>query len=394
MAMSADAARLELLVIQPTPFCNLDCDYCYLPNRGSTARISEVVLRRTFEQVLCSPYMRGGFTVVWHAGEPLVLPVAFYRRAFDLVAELNTSRLEIDHSFQTNGTLVTPEWCAFLREHHVKVGVSVDGPAFLLDARRKTRSGKGTHARVMQGIRCLQQHGIEFHVISVLTRESLEHPEELFDFYRTNGLRRVGFNIEEVEGVNLGSSLRSDAASDRVRAFFNRLLDLNQDAELEIREFDGIAGFIACGSGFIDRNQENAPLAIINVDCDGHFSTFSPELLGLKSVAYGDFVMGNVLHDDLASIAGSPRFQRISRDVEEGIARCRAECEYFGLCGGGSPSNKYFENGTFASTGTLHCTLSKKALIDVVLARLESGSAGASRDSACRADRSDLDSQK
>jgi radical SAM protein with 4Fe4S-binding SPASM domain len=90
------------------------------------------------------------------------------------------------------------------------------------------------------------------------------------------------------------------------------------------------------------------------------FSTFSPELLGLKSVAYGDFVMGNVRHDDLASIASSARFQRISRDVEDGIAQCRAECEYFGLCGGGSPSNKYFENGTFASTGTLHCTLSKK----------------------------------
>ena len=88
--------------------------------------------------------------------------------------------------------------------------------------------------------------------------------------------------------------------------------------------------------------------------------------------------MGNVLHDDLASIAESPRFQRICRDVDEGIAKCRAVCEYFGLCGGGSPSNKYFENGTFASTATLHCTLSKKAVIDVVLARFESGCASLS----------------
>ena len=25
---------ISLLVLQPSPFCNINCDYCYLPNRS------------------------------------------------------------------------------------------------------------------------------------------------------------------------------------------------------------------------------------------------------------------------------------------------------------------------------------------------------------------------
>src|SRR6187397_671006 len=142
--MAREAYRLELLVIQPTPFCNLNCEYCYLPDRSSTARMSERVLRRTFEQVLSSGFARGSMTVVWHAGEPLVLPIAYYEHAIAMLAELNTASLTIHHALQTNATLINAAWCEFIKRHHVRVGVSVDGPAFLHDARRKTRSGRGT----------------------------------------------------------------------------------------------------------------------------------------------------------------------------------------------------------------------------------------------------------
>ena len=83
---------LDLLVVQPTPFCNIDCSYCYLPNRQSTKRISTAVLERLFAEVFNSGIVRGPFTVVWHAGDPLVLPPAFYEEAFDLLNRHNTSR--------------------------------------------------------------------------------------------------------------------------------------------------------------------------------------------------------------------------------------------------------------------------------------------------------------
>src|SRR3954465_13513768 len=111
--IASEAGPLELLVLQPTPFCNIDCSYCYLPSRQSKARMSPDVLDRICERVFSGELARGGFTVVWHAGEPLVLPVSYYERAFAIIAARNVDRVPVDHSFQTNATLLTQEWCDF-----------------------------------------------------------------------------------------------------------------------------------------------------------------------------------------------------------------------------------------------------------------------------------------
>ena len=61
----------------------------------------------------------------------------------------------------------------------------------------------------------------------------------------------------------------------------------------------------------------------------------------------------------------------MAADVAAGVARCRESCSYFGLCGGGAPSNKYFENGSFDSTETLFCRLHRQALAEVVLSKMQ-----------------------
>jgi uncharacterized protein len=374
MLAEDDDRRLELLVVQPTPFCNLDCDYCYLAERSSKARMSLGVLRRTIEQVLASGFARDAFTIVWHAGEPLVVPIEYYEQAFATVCDvIGSAGIRVDHALQTNATLVNARWCDFLKRRDVRVGVSVDGPAFLHDMHRKTRGGKGTHARVMQGIRCLQEHGVDFHVISVLTIDALDYPDELFAFYVDNGIRRVGFNIEEIEGVNKSSTLSPAAAEMKLRGFMTRFLDLvgEQDDRLDVREFRGFERLILERSDYLQRNQENMPLRILSVDWAGNFTTFSPELLGAGSETYGGFYLGNVMRDDLGLVEHTPKFVRMAEDVEAGVESCRDTCEYFGVCGGGSPSNKYFETGSFRSTETLHCRLSRKVLADTLLQRLE-----------------------
>src|ERR1700737_4846606 len=94
---------LELLVIQPTPFCNINCSYCYLPARQSTRQVSPDVLDHTFRQVFASGLVQHPFTVIWHAGEPFVLPPSFYQMAFDLAHTHNRDGMPLYHSFQTNG---------------------------------------------------------------------------------------------------------------------------------------------------------------------------------------------------------------------------------------------------------------------------------------------------
>jgi uncharacterized protein len=383
LGLSADGQSLpmHLLVIQSTPFCNINCDYCYLPDRQSTRRLSLDTLGHIFRQFFASSFVGPQLSIVWHAGEPLVTPLSFYEAAFQKIRDLNVMNCDISHCIQTNGMLITQEWCNFIKQHSVNIGISIDGPAFLHDAHRKTRNGKGTHHKVMHGISLLQRNHIEFHVITVLTQQSLDFPDEIFQFLVDTGITRVGFNIEELEGANTTSSLQREATEQRYRAFMKRMYQLTKAAQgaLRVREFDRAYNLICTGPPMVKRqaqilpfNDQVIPFSITSVDCDGNFSTFSPELLGHDSSVYGNFILGNVLRDTFDSIYTTDKFQTMNHDIEAGIDLCRKTCQYFELCGGGAPANKYFEHGSFRSAETMYCRYTIQTPIDIVLEDLES----------------------
>ncbi len=365
--------KIDLLVIQPTPFCNLDCDYCYLPNRSDTRKIKPDTLRQIFATVFESNLLSRQLGVVWHAGEPTTMPIGFYRDAFALAEQARPDNLILTHSIQTNAVLIDQAWCDFVLETGLQVGVSVDGPAFLHDRHRKTRSGAGTHARTLRGIGRLQDNGIDFHAICVLTRQSLEYPDEIFDFFADNDIGQIGFNIEEIEGANLNSTLAGNDTEVLLRRFFHRFLDLvkQHPGVLDVREFNDAMTAIAADQDTALYNHQVVPFGIVSVDADGNISTFSPELLGQFSDAYGNFIFGNVHQGGLADLEDSAVFQKVRREIEAGRSRCRKSCDYFGVCGGGAPSNKYFEHGRLDETETMYCRLTKMAVTDIIVADIE-----------------------
>src|SRR5262245_58159888 len=161
---------------------------------------------------------------------------------------------------------------------------------------------------------------------------------------------------------------------ERFRRFFRRFVDLacSADPPLLVREFQtSTAALLGEHYGPGSRTQENKPWAIVNVDCEGNFSTYSPELLGISTLTHGSFTLGNVATDTLEAVIASPRFLRLENEIARGVELCRESCSYFPFCGGGAPGNKYFENKTFASTETLSCRLHKKVCVDVTLELLE-----------------------
>lgn len=335
--------------------------------------MSEETLDRLFEQIFALPLEKGRFTVVWHAGEPLVLGADYYRRAFEIIAGRNTGAITVDHSFQTNGILLSPDWVEFFRATRAGLGVSLDGPRDLHDRNRRTRRGAGTFDAAMRGVQLLREGGVPFHVITVLTRDSLAHAPEIFEFYVEWGIAWVGFNIDELEGDHRGSSMAFTGVDALARDFFETFLRLNADAghPIEVREFEGVVQAVLTSDAPHPANQQSDPLRIINVDADGNFSTFSPELLGFSDRRYGPFTFGNVWCERLADMVEHPGLLAIDADIRRGIDACRRSCEYFSLCLGGAPGNKLFENGSFDSTETLYCRLTKKAVVDVVLSRME-----------------------
>lgn len=370
-----DSGTIKLVVIQPTPFCNLNCDYCYLPNRRLKHRLSLDLIEPIFKNLFQSQFIGKQFTVVWHAGEPLTMPVSFYKSVFNKIdrlnREFNSSRCKISHAFQTNGTLINQDWCDLFEKYRVKIGVSLDGPAFIHDAHRKTRKGLGTHASTMRGISLLQKNQIDFSVIAVLTHDSLDFPDEIFSFFVSHQIRNVGFNIEETEGANQSSSLQKASAEARYRAFMSRLYELtkNTSGYLRIREFEQTKNFIYQKCDALQ--GQFTPFTMINIAYNGNFSTFSPELLSMKSLDYGDFILGNVRQNSFDSVCQTDKFQRINRDIQSGVELCKRTCQYYSLCGGGAPSNKYFENGSFATSETMYCKYTKKIIIDIVLEDIE-----------------------
>jgi len=181
--------KTRLLILQPTPFCNIDCDYCYLPNRASTARMSIPTMRLAARRVIEDSLLGPSLTVVWHAGEPLTLPPAYYDEAIDALQDLLGSRCLLSYSIQTNATLIDDRWCSLFLRHGIRVGVSVDGPAGLHDAHRRTRAGSGTHERVLRGMRCLREQGSGFHVIAVVNPATFAQAEAFVDFFEAEGVR-------------------------------------------------------------------------------------------------------------------------------------------------------------------------------------------------------------
>jgi uncharacterized protein len=367
---------LQLLVLQPSPFCNLDCDYCYLPHRDDRRRMPLDLLERLIEQVLSSGLVGDTLSIVWHAGEPMAVPRSWYEAAFELVARQAGAR-QVVHHFQTNAVLVDKDWCTFFLRHRVRVGVSVDGPQALHDLHRRGRDGRGTHARVMQGIARLRAAAIPFHAIAVLTREGLDQADAIFDFFAHLGAFEVGFNVEEVEDGHGTSSLQTPEAAPAVRRFWQRVLARleTEPAGLRVREVQGVlAALRDLGFGQRMGNAQNQAGHILNVGHDGRFCFWSPELLGSVHPQRGELQLGRlggVQDVDWTTLGRQVALRAWQAEIDQGVSRCRAECAYFRLCLGGAPANKLAELGTMAGSETMACRLGLQAVADVVLHALD-----------------------
>jgi uncharacterized protein len=365
---------VNFLILQPTPFCNISCKYCYLPHRSSRERMSPQTIEKIFSGLFASGWVGAELHVVWHGGEPLVLPVGYYEDAFRLIAALAPAGVKIGHGFQTNGMFIDDEWCAFFKRTEAAVGVSIDGPEAAHDENRVTRAGRGTYAETMKGIRCLQRNGVDFNVITVLTAAALAHPREFYEFYVREGIDKVCFNFEEIEGSNRHSSLVGDRAQTDCESFMRQFWNLNRESGRigSIREFKHMLDRIVRPLGEAEvGNTLVEPFAHLNVDWQGNFSTFSPEFLGHENAYYHDFIIGNFHTGSLEASLQSEAFTRLNADVAAGVELCRRSCEYYAVCGGGSPVNKLYENGSIASAETMYCRLYVKVFADLAMEILE-----------------------
>lgn len=374
------ADRISLIVLQPTSLCNLNCRYCYVPNRRDGTLMSDAVLEAVIVKGLRSRLVERSVEFLFHAGEPLAAGRAFYERAADLIERNNPRGLRVAKAIQTNATLVDDAWCRLFKTHNYHIGVSIDGPQFIHDRQRTDWAGRGSFQKVKRGIDHLNEHEIPFGAICVLTRESLAHPDEMYRFFVDNNFPSVGFNIEEIESANRSSSMIStdldetrDIRDEFVR-FIERFHDLWEadGRRLKVREFFDMAVFIERKLRRASARRipdETADCGIVTIQKNGDMTPYSPEFAGSPSETYRNFIVGNILDAEFDDIPTDENFVRIRRDVHTSLDMCASSCRYFDLCGGAFLSNKFWQNGTLFSTETATCRLTRQAVADLVIER-------------------------
>lgn len=338
---------LGSIVVQPTPLCNLNCSYCYLPNRMSKHRMSPALSSRLAQSVIA---IGEPVSLVWHGGEPLACGLAAFSALIQPFSGKAVARL-VRHCLQTNATMITDEWCDLFQTHDIAVGVSIDGDRDL-NVHRRDWSGRQSFEKAWNGIRILQRRLIDFSVIAVVTESSLERAHQLYNFFASEGCKAVGINIVEREGANR-STIPDD---ERVTRFWEDLFEAWQaNPVVEIREFSNTVRWL------IKNYDDDAPNAFQLIDIfpsiahNGDVVLLSPELMSTVDPQYDNFVVGNLFSESLEMILERASSVGYVQEYLLGLTQCRNTCEFFGVCGGGQASNKYFELKNLSTTETAFC---------------------------------------
>ena len=223
MSTYAPFAKPLYVMLKPVgAVCNLACDYCYYLEKSKLYQnnpkhvMSEELLEKFIEEYINSQTMpQVMFT--WHGGETLMRPLSFYKKAMELQKKYARGRT-IDNSIQTNGTMLTDEWCEFFRENNWLVGVSIDGPQEFHDEYRKNKQGKPSFVKVMQGINLLKKHGVEWNGMAVVNDYNADYPLEFYNFFKEIGCHYIQFApiVERVFGHQDGRHLASLADQEEV----------------------------------------------------------------------------------------------------------------------------------------------------------------------------------
>ncbi len=329
------------LMLKPAgPRCNLACRYCYYldkqalyPDAARAVTMSDEVLEEAVHQYIeAQPTQEVVF--VWHGGEPTLLPISFYRKAMRLQQRYAAGHL-ISNCLQTNGTLLTPEWCQFLHDNEWLVGISIDGNAVMHDAYRRTRGGGETHPLVLRGIGLLQQYDVQWNAMAVVNRLNADQPEAFYRYLKQIGCRYIQF-APIVEHTPDGAFTPETVSPEQWGEFCCRLFDewlrCDDIGQVFVQLFDAVlANWVGVTPG----------VCTLGVQC-GHALAMEAngDVYSCDHFVDRAHLLGNVLDRTLADMVEDARQRSFGSAKESALPdECRA-CRWLSLCNGECPKNR------------------------------------------------------
>lgn len=343
------------------PRCNLNCEYCfYLEKKAlfgpdEQYRLNDEVLRAFIANYISSqPTPMVEF--VWQGGEPTLLGIDFFRRVIELQRPFAGQKI-ISNALQTNGTLLTDEWCEFLHKHNFMVGISLDGPQEVHDRYRYDRTGKGTFDRVMRGLRLLQKHGIEYNVLASVARDTATRPLEVYRFLRESGVEFIQFapiveRLPDACSRQHGLLLSGPASLDTIEMQievtpWTVIPEEYGDFLIEVYEEwvrrDVGKVFVMNFEWALNAWIGNpSPVCVHAQQCGGSLVLeHNGDVYACDHFVYPQYRLGNVLTDALSVLVEQSRQDGFGVTKETALPlRCR-ECEVLAACRGGCPKHRF-----------------------------------------------------
>ena len=163
------------LILKASNGCNLRCSYCSVGDKKITSTLTDKQMRDALHFFAEYAITKGehDISVIFHGGEPMLLPAQSYRICMEEMVTL-FPQLHFRFSMQTNGTLLTQEFIDLFSDYDMDVGVSLDGSQPIHDGQRKDIHGQGTYDLVMQHIIEMKKRQIPVAALMVLTKPALE----------------------------------------------------------------------------------------------------------------------------------------------------------------------------------------------------------------------------
>ncbi len=343
--------------------CNLACKYCYYLEKNNLYQNShrhlmsdDMLEQFTREYIEAQTMPQVLFT--WHGGEPLMRSIDFYKKALALQKKYAHGK-QIDNVIQTNGTLLTDEWCEFFAKNHWLVGISIDGPQEYHDHYRVTPAGKPSWEKVMQGISLLKKHRVEWNAMAVVNAYNAEHPLEFYHFFRDNGCQYLQFTpiverLTEHEDGRTLASLADDReipladASVTPQQWGNFLCTIFDDwvrhdvGKTFVEIFDcTLANWMGVLPGICAYSKECGHAGVMEHNGD---------VYSCDHFVFPEYKLGNIREQSLIDMLYGEKQQAFSRLKHTSLPRQCKECDMEFACHGECPKNR-FEKDKYGEPG-------------------------------------------
>ena len=337
--------------------CNLACKYCYYleknklyPTAQRHLMSDEMLEQFTREYIEAQTMNQVLFT--WHGGEPLLRSIDFYRKALSLQQKYARGR-RIDNVIQTNGTLLTDEWCEFFAQNHWLVGISIDGPQPDHDHYRLTAAGKPSWKKVMQGIKLLKKHGVEWNAMAVVNAYNANHPLEFYRFFKENGCQFLQFTpiVERLTRHEDGRTLASLADKDEISLskasvapeqwgyFLCAIFDewVRKDVgKIFVEIFDcTLANWMGISPGICAYSKECGHAGVMEHNGD---------VYSCDHFVFPEYKLGNIRDHSLIDMLYGEQQQEFSRLKHSSLPRQCKECDMEFACHGECPKNRFMKD--------------------------------------------------